>query len=985
MSLPNLDGVDLQAVISQLDRRSLSYLSWQERWTSTARPNQLPPDGDWTEMGYMAGRGFGKGLALHTPIRTPSGWTTMGDLVAGSVIYDETGATCRVVKAHEPYTPASLYRVAFSDGSHLIADGEHQWVTWTHAERKRFLRTHRTCSFPRDWASYEQPVFDSWGNVRGWSGPAVRTTDDLLATLTHGTRGDRNHCIPTCGDLSGMPQDLRIPPWILGYWLGNGGTNSGVIACHQQDAAEVAGAFSGYLPQFYGNGRDFGTRGLAPQLRSLGVLGNKHVPEAYLLASAPERRALLAGLLDSDGHCSKAAGVIEFCSTTRALADAVVYLARSLGQKPVLSEDRARLNGRDCGPRYRVTWRSTYQPFHLPRKAAAWRPPAAQGLRNAHRMVVSITPVPIETVRCITVDSPNSLYLAGEALIPTHNTRVGAEWLGRVAWEDKQALPKAVVAPTQNDVRFTCFEGQSGLLSVIPPECIDTYSSSDLLLTLTNGTPIRGFSAEKAERLRGPEHSHAWCFIAGTMVSTPSGQRSIESLVPGDVVLTRRGARRVLANASREQDVGEVAFSTGAKLVGTTDHPVYTPQGWVDLGCLSVESVVCATRACAAGCASDHAPETFAASVVSTWRPMGQQRVYCLRVEGEPEYFANGILVHNCDEIAAWGRDAEYTLDMLQMGLRIGDHPQLLWTSTPRPNAITRLLTAPRPGRIIIRGSTYDNKANLSRVFIDKIKVYEGTKIGRQEIDGELLDPEEAGIVRRSQFNLWPHGKPLPKFEIIIMSLDTAFTERTIDRKNGDPDPTACSVWGMFRIKQRTHVMLLDCWEDHLGLPDLVRRVKREMACAYGDDQDTALIKPLFGPGKPLTSGKRPDILLIEDKGSGISLRQTLYESGIEAYAYNPGSADKLARLHIVSPVFAQRRVWVPESGKLPGKPVTWAEPLIGQLCAFAGTGSIKHDDHVDSTTQALRLLMDKGMLSLVREQPAVPQPDREKGNPYAQ
>ena len=410
-------------------------------------------------------------------------------------------------------------------------------------------------------------------------------------------------------------------------------------------------------------------------------------------------------------------------------------------------------------------------------------------------------------------------------------TRVGAEWLGRIAYECRESMPYAVVAPTQNDVRFTCFEGQSGLLNLIPPECVAKYRGDDLLITLTNGATIRGFSAEKAERLRGPEHASAWC-----------------------------------------------------------------------------------------------------------------------------------------DELAAWGKDTEYTLDMLLMGLRIGPRPRLLWTSTPKPTQIVRALTKPKPGRIIVRGSTYDNEANLAPSFLKNLAKYEGTQIGRQELAGELIDPEEAGVIKRSWFRLWPSKTPLPRLDWIIMSLDTAFTERTLNTK-GDPDPTACSVWGVFTHEKRSNVILLDCWEDHLGMPDLIRRVKREMNTAYGDDEDQALIKPMFGSSKPLTSGRKPDIVLIEDKGSGISLRQMLAEAGIEAYAYNPGRADKLSRLHIVSPVFAQRRVWLPESDKHPGRPRTWADPLVSQLCSFTGEGSIKHDDFVDSTTQALRLALDKGMLRIVSEE----------------
>lgn len=261
---------------------------------------------------------------------------------------------------------------------------------------------------------------------------------------------------------------------------------------------------------------------------------------------------------------------------------------------------------------------------------------------------------------------------------------------------------------------------------------------------------------------------------------------------------------------------------------------------------------------------------------------------------------------------------------------------------------------------------------------------YEGTVQGRQELYGELIDPEESGIIKRSWFRLWPAKNPLPRFDWIIMSLDTAYTEKSLDKK-GDPDPTACSVWGVFHHEKRSNIMLLDCWEDHLGMPELMRRVKRELNTAYGDDEDQAMIKPLFGSAKPITSGRKPDILLIEDKGSGISLRQMLAESGIEAYAYNPGKADKLARLHIVSPIFAQKRVWLPESDKYAGRPRTWCDPLVTQLCAFTGEGSIKHDDHVDACTQAMRLCMDKGLIKLIKDDtPLIAPPRKAQGNPYA-
>jgi predicted phage terminase large subunit-like protein len=451
-----------------------------------------------------------------------------------------------------------------------------------------------------------------------------------------------------------------------------------------------------------------------------------------------------------------------------------------------------------------------------------------------------------------TTDWTEAGFLAGRGF---GKTRVGAEWMGRAVYEDPSGFDSYVVAPTYSDVKFTCFEGESGLLSVVPPELVIEYNRSDLFIRMRNVTggesKIRGFTAEKPERLRGPQATRMWA-----------------------------------------------------------------------------------------------------------------------------------------DELAAWQR-AEETWDMAMFGLRLGDKPQVLWTTTPKPREIIRKLTAAQDGRIIVRGSTYDNKDNLPDSFFKQLEQYEGTTIGRQELYGELIDPEESGIVRRSFFRLWPASRPLPPFEFIILSLDTAFTEATIDKRSGDPDSSACVVLGSFTDKEgHKHLMLLDCWSEQLGLPDLIRRVKRELNVSYGDDHDTALIKPMFGSAKPITSGRKPDLCLIEDKGSGISLRQMLDREGITAYAYNPGRADKLARLHMVSHIFARRRVWLPESDKYPGKPRTWVEPMLAQLCAYTGPGSTKHDDFVDSMTQAVRLCVDKGLVTVVRdakpEAAAVLPPARRPQNPYA-
>lgn len=421
-------------------------------------------------------------------------------------------------------------------------------------------------------------------------------------------------------------------------------------------------------------------------------------------------------------------------------------------------------------------------------------------------------------------------------------TLAGSNWIGLEAAQSPGSY-NAVIAPTYQDVRYTCFEGPTGLLSVIPESLYrkEDYQKSTPSLTLWNGAVIRGFAGDSPDRLRGPQYHRVWA-----------------------------------------------------------------------------------------------------------------------------------------EEIAAWQYPEEAWSNMI-LGLRLGERPKVMWTSTPRPTVFMRTRLSDKDA-IIIKGSTFENRGNLPESFFAEVAQYQGTKLGLQELEGQLLDPEEAGVVRRSQWKLWPADKALPQFLCVVMSLDTAFTEETVNVKSRDPDFTACSVWGVFEYGgpepdvftmnsnyrpsplRNRQVMLLDAWQDRLGFTALVDRVKKERKFTYGDF-DEPLIKPVIGSSmRTAHKGKSIDMVVIEDKGSGISLRQALASEGIMTHAYNPGRADKLARLHLVSPLFSNGRVWAVESDKKNAKPKSWAEPLIAQVCSYAGAGSLQHDDLLDSTTAGLRVIKDHFM-----------------------
>lgn len=322
------------------------------------------------------------------------------------------------------------------------------------------------------------------------------------------------------------------------------------------------------------------------------------------------------------------------------------------------------------------------------------------------------------------------------------------------------------------------------------------------------------------------------------------------------------------------------------------------------------------------------------------------------------------------DETASWS-NVQLTWDMFMFGLRLGRNPQCVVTTTPKPIPLIKKLideAAKNPGgRVVVtRGTTYENRANLASSFFKEIIThYEGTALGRQELNAEIIDPEESGIIKRSWLKIWPRETPLPKLHLIIQSYDTAYTEKT------ENDPTACTVWGVIEEPTNPGVfsaLLLDAWCDHMTYPDLRDKVKAEWKSEYGDKQ------------------VRADMLLIEEKGSGISLIQDLRLAKIPVQPYNPGRADKVQRLHAVSHLASNGRVYVLESAKNAGKPVSWAVDFIAQLCSFP---LVEHDDYVDTFTQALQLLRDQCWLSVDLEEDEPYEVDYAKKhrppNPYGQ
>lgn len=448
-------------------KQILSAMSPQERedlfydWAYWGRPKQFIRDYDegWPEViiVYCLGRGGGKAVCNQTRILTQNrGWITMGEIEVGDVVFDEQGNPTNVLATYSP-SVEKMFEFTFADGTSVVSHDEHEWVTYSHREREELLRQGvEICN--GDWPT--QRVFLPQSGE--YIGPTKRTTQEIVDTFHQDT--DLNHCIPVCKPLQYPSQDVLLSPYLLGLWLG-----------------------------------DTSATAVLPGLKELGVLDNKHIPENYLYNSYEVRLALLQGLMDSGG-CA-APGGAEFCSTRKELAESVLFLARSLGFSPTLAESTS--------TQYRVTWsrNSDVPVFRLPRKLATWCS-KEQLSREQYRMIVDVKEVPVVPCTCITVDSPNSMYLITEALIPTHNTRLASEWIKSKVKQGPQNI--LLIGPTSAKIRDIMVLGDSGILSVYPEKDRPEYQPSYSRVTWKNGSVGSLLSGEEPDRIRGANASLCW-------------------------------------------------------------------------------------------------------------------------------------------------------------------------------------------------------------------------------------------------------------------------------------------------------------------------------------------------------------------------------------------------------------------------------------------------------------------------------------------
>jgi len=328
----------------------------------------------------------GKLLPIDTPVFTPNGWVKHGDLSVGDYVFGHDGKQKRVIANSGTYT-WNVDRINIQGGLSILAAKEHEWVLeCDHDDHKgRVCKTYET-----------QHIFSR--------------------------RHRRNPAIRLAGALETSHRDLPIDPYLFGCWLGDGFKELGGLTVGREDieyfkdlgnAREVRpGIFRVIIP------------GLTTKLRALGVLRNKHIPIQYLTASEEQRWALLRGLMDTDG-CVDFRGRCEFTQKDNQLVKQVYTLIRTLGIKCSNNSYGATIKGINVGRKVRLTFSPSkgMEVFQLPRKREKLLNKSKSERDDKNKFFIeSVVPHGFVEGNCIQVEG--GVYLAGEDLIPTHNSQL---------------------------------------------------------------------------------------------------------------------------------------------------------------------------------------------------------------------------------------------------------------------------------------------------------------------------------------------------------------------------------------------------------------------------------------------------------------------------------------------------------------------------------------------------------------------------------
>lgn len=366
------------------------------------------------------------GQAEHVDnlIRTPGGWTRMGDIGVGDKVYDENSNLVNVTAVTD-VSLKPLYEVLFLDGRKVYCSGDHIWQIW------RCINT-----------TYKQ----DGKRVKGLQWRVEnRTTEDLA----QGVEMDQDFYVPLINPGEGEEKMFYIDPYVLGVYLGDG-SHDGIITksdlfIHQKvesllppdlkllmnanNKDNPGRALSSRIVDRYRDLHEIKECGFQAFLRENDLDGkvahNKFIPDKYMQGSTEQKIRLLQGLIDTDGYVD-GKGVISISTTSKRMALQIRELIWSIGGMCRVVEKRMAKLGPEYHQLYNVwiRYRHPDKLVTLPRKLerifTRVRSLEQTAFTNSKLKIFDIKRIGIGEVKCITVDNPTSLYTTQNYIV-THN------------------------------------------------------------------------------------------------------------------------------------------------------------------------------------------------------------------------------------------------------------------------------------------------------------------------------------------------------------------------------------------------------------------------------------------------------------------------------------------------------------------------------------------------------------------------------------
>ena len=355
-------------------------------------------DGELRELFLSCPPRVGKLVADNTPILTTKGWKNHGDLKVGDYVFSPEGKPIKVIRVLPKHH--TTHTVTFTDGTQIKCHFRHEWQVYD----RRFHKTR------------------------------ILETQDLIGNLTSGpeehVRGHRyNFMIPNKEPIQGVKVDLPVKPYSLGVWLGDGTNRAPCITIAKDDIEKIRGmeedgyAVSAMSEHPTNHTLRFYFKDFRKELNKIGLCYSKertekYIPQEYLIAPIEDRLKLLAGLLDTDGHLRQKEHRYTYSTTDEKLRDGVISLISTFGWRVGVVMHEPTTSSSGIIGRRRV-WEISFNPtMHIPCRLE--RKKLYTFSKQRRLAIKSIEPSEEEPGNCITVEG--GMYLAGERMIPTHNT-----------------------------------------------------------------------------------------------------------------------------------------------------------------------------------------------------------------------------------------------------------------------------------------------------------------------------------------------------------------------------------------------------------------------------------------------------------------------------------------------------------------------------------------------------------------------------------